>query len=337
MTHADRNQKNVTAKQEKTKKVNDINCLIISSTIDYSTDLICHELEQRSFNYLRINRDRFPKYELLYTLQSDSLSITMNEQKFRVSSGSLKSVYFRAPVFLRSTGKPYTLQEQLRRGQWSSFIRNLITFDCPLWVNHPVSTYRAENKMFQLRSAQKFGLSIPESYFGNTLPESIIPERMYIVKSLDAALFYDNGHEMFTYSTEVKGEELLTANIQDAPIIVQECLQNKVDIRVTVVGNRLFAVAITNNGQKIDGDWRKTKKEDLLYTPISLPSDIQNKTFALMQYLGLSFGGVDLALVGNTYYFIEVNPTGEWGWLTTSARLPIDKAIVDLLVSGGKP
>lgn len=166
------------------------------------------------------------------------------------------------------------------------------------------------------------------------MPDNINPKHMYIVKSLDTALFYDNGNEMFTYSTEMSGEELLSASIKQAPIIIQEFLQNKMDIRATVIGNKVFAAAITNNGDKIIGDWRKEKKEELCYTPISLPTSVQSQIFALMQYLGLSFGGVDLALVDNTYYFIEVNPTGEWGWLRLSANLPIDKTIVDLLTSG---
>ena len=31
------------------------------------------------------------------------------------------------------------------------------------------------------------------------------------------------------------------------------------------------------------------------------------------------------------YYFIEVNPTGEWGWLVHTAGFEIQKAIVDAL------
>lgn len=314
--------------------MNNVDYLIVSSTLDYSTDLVCYELGQRSKKFLRVNRDLFSKYNLVYSLQDDTLSIEMGGQEYIICPKKLKAVYFRAPVFLRGTGKPYSLQEQLRRGQWSSFIRNLIALECPLWVNHPVSTYRAENKMLQLKSALQLGLSIPRSYVGNALPDNINPKHMYIVKSLDTALFYDNGNEMFTYSTEMSGEELLSASIKQAPIIIQEFLQNKMDIRATVIGNKIFAAAITNNGDKIIGDWRKEKKEELCYTPISLPTSVQSQIFALMKYLGLSFGGVDLAIVDDTYYFIEVNPTGEWGWLRLSANLPIDKTIVDLLTSG---
>ena len=54
-----------------------------------------------------------------------------------------------------------------------------------------------------------------------------------------------------------------------------------------------------------------------------------------MRLLRLEFGGIDLAILDDTYYFIEVNPTGEWGWLTSTAHLPIDSAIVDALVEEG--
>ena len=51
-----------------------------------------------------------------------------------------------------------------------------------------------------------------------------------------------------------------------------------------------------------------------------------------MNDLGLTFGGVDLIFANNKYYFIEVNPTGEWGWLKSVAKLPIDKAIVKSMI-----
>lgn len=315
--------------------MNDPNYLVISSTIDYSTDLICCELERRGQNYLRINRDHFSEYQILYTLQNDSLSIKMGDYAFTVTPSRLKSVYFRAPVFLRNMGKPYTLQEQLYKSQWSSFIRNLILFDSVTWVNHPVSIYGAENKLYQLKIAQRCCFPVPETYVGNTLPKSIQPERTYIVKSLDTALFYDNGQEMFTYSTMIGGQELLNAEIRSAPIIVQEYLCDKTDIRATVIGDTIFAVSITKNGCNIEGDWRKNEKESLKYSPIDLPMSVQEQIKELMRKLGLHFGGIDLALVNGTYYFIEINPTGEWGWLVSTTKLPIDIAIAEFLVAGG--
>lgn len=315
--------------------MNEVNHLVLSSTIDYSTDLICAELEKRGLSYLRVNRDLFPEYEIVYALQDDAIRIKLGGVWHFLSAKSVKSIYFRAPVFLRTTGKAYTIDEQLKRSQWSAFIRNLIVLDEASWINHPVATYRAENKLYQLKVAHKCGLAVPETYVGNSLPQSIIPDNMYIVKSLDTALFYDNGKEMFTYSTMVSGQEILHAEIKSAPIVIQEYLSQKTDLRITVVGNSIFAVAITKHGEALVGDWRRSNKESLDYTTVELPQVVKEQIMALMHSFDLSFGGIDLALVGDTYYFIEVNPTGEWGWLTSSARIPVDKAIVDHMEAGG--
>jgi len=313
--------------------VNSIKCLIVSNTIDYSSDLICYELERRGQSYLRINRDRFAKYEMIHSLEEDNLKILINNQMYEITPENLESVYFRAPVFLR-TGKPYSLEEQLYRSQWSAFIRNLIIFDKTRWLNHPVSIYQAENKLFQLKLAKEHGLYVPTTYAGNAIPSEIKLNRRYIVKSLDTALFYENGSEMFTYTNIVNGFELMSSGIQYAPVIIQECLEKKTDIRVTVIGNRLFAVSILKNGLQIEGDWRQTSPEELNYIPTELPSEIEHKILSLMRDLNLLFGGIDLALVDEKYYFIEVNPTGEWGWLVSTTNLPIDKAIVDCLEGG---
>ncbi len=46
-----------------------------------------------------------------------------------------------------------------------------------------------------------------------------------------------------------------------------------------------------------------------------------------MQDMCLHYGRFDFLQAGNTYYFLEVNPNGEWGWLDPSG----DVGIVDAL------
>jgi len=201
-------------------------------------------------------------------------------------------------------------------------------------VNNPTAVYRAENKAYQLKIAKRYGLSIPHTFVCNRLPSDFDITKTYIIKSLDAALFYDNGDELFTYSTMVSGNELINSDLKLAPVILQDYLEEKTDIRVTVIGTTMFAVSITHQGVPIIGDWRILSKENLVYTPIELPKTIENKVSLVMKHLDLNYGGVDLALSRGKYYFIEVNPTGEWGWLTYSTGLPITSSIIDFMMQG---
>ena len=52
-----------------------------------------------------------------------------------------------------------------------------------------------------------------------------------------------------------------------------------------------------------------------------------------MKKLNLSFGGVDLIISHGKYYFIEVNPTGEWGWIEANTDYKLHNAIVDWMVN----
>lgn len=311
--------------------MSEVEHLILSSTLDFSTDYVCYEMNKRGVSYLRLNRDRFLNYLIRYRVESGNLEIKIGENTYIIEPKTLKSVFFRAPVYIR-TNKAYSVEMQLYRSQWSSFIRNLTVFSKAKWLNHPMYTYQAENKMYQLDIAQKLGLKIPDTVISND-SQGLCDDCLYVVKALDTPLYYENNQELFTYSTVSTGKDIKQSSLKEAPVIIQNCLQPKIDLRVTVVGKHLFPVSITKNNQGISGDWRKTKKEDLQYKPVEIPKEISEKLLDMMSYLNLSFGGIDLAFSKGEYFFIEVNPTGEWGWLVRTAGLDIHKAIVDWMVN----
>ena len=309
--------------------MNKIEYLSVSSTIDFSTDLVCYQLMKDNEKFYRLNRDEFCKHKIIVDLQRKLMIISIDGEEYEAQFDNLKGVFFRAPVFLRTQSKAeLTVHEQLERNQWSSFLRNLIIFKNANWINNPVSTYCAENKLFQLCIAEECGLLVPDTFVSNGTDFNLESSKEYIVKSLDTALFYDvkNKKEMFTYSNVVTGAELQDYDLTSAPIFIQEFLNPKVDCRVTYVAGTLFPVKILQNGQGMYGDWR-VRKEELEYIPFQLPVDVEAAIYKLMKKLNLNFGGIDLAIVNEKYYFIEVNPTGEWGWLEVKTGMNISETI----------
>lgn len=316
--------------------MNKIDYLIVSSTIDFSTDLVCYQLVKNNEKFYRLNRDEFLKHKIIIDLQRRTMIISIEDEEYEAQFEKLKGIFFRAPVFLRTQSKAeLTVYEQLERNQWSSFLRNLIVFKNANWINNPVSTYRAENKIFQLCVAEECGLEIPLTYVSNVADIKLESEKKYVVKSLDTALFYDmeNSKEMFTYSNVVSGKELQEYDLTSAPVFIQEFLNPKVDCRITYVNGIIFSVKILQNSKGMYGDWR-LRKEELEYIPFELPKYIQDAICKLMKKLDLKFGGIDLAIVADEYYFIEVNPTGEWGWLEIKTGIEISQAIKKALYEG---
>lgn len=308
--------------------------LIISDIHDYSTDFVTNQLNKSDTSYLRLNRDQFKNFRINLIPAKQRLFGETEKFIFEINPKILKSIYFRAPIYLRDNYKPdLSLNEQLSRNQWASFIRALILFDDVLWVNNPQATYSAEIKPYQLYLAEKIGFKIPNTIITNDIPPQNFVGDKLILKTLDPALLNIDGKEGFVYTNLVNYKELIGANLSNTPVIFQEPLIPKVDIRVTVIDETVFAVSIKKNNKGIDIDWR-LEKDSLDYSEIQIPYKIENKCIKLLKELDLKFGAIDLVIYGEDYYFIEINPTGEWSWLMSHTDLAIDKTIAELLIKG---
>lgn len=313
--------------------------LIISNKFDYSTDHIAFQLNRLGASYLRLNRDQFPDFRISLSPTGQKLFGETGEFSFEIAPPVLKSIYFRAPVYLRDNYKPnLSLDEQLGRSQWAAFIRSLTIFDEVLWVNHPQATYKAEIKPYQLHLARRLGFDVPSTIVTNAANQydALGKGKNVIIKTLDPVILQKDSKEAFIYTNTVGSDELLKSNISGAPVILQEALIPKVDVRVTVIGDAVFTVDIKKEGKGIDRDWR-LEKDNVEYTAIDLPPEIRNRCIAITRSLGLKFGGIDLALHDGKYFFLEINPTGEWAWLLDRTQLEIDGEIAKLLLKGATP
>lgn len=314
--------------------MNEVKYLILSDAQDFATDYVAIELEERSVDYLRLDRDLLHEYKVAWNIESGALFINKAGTKYQITSESLVSVYYRAPTYLRETFvRRKTVEDQVKQSQWMSFYRNLSFFDKALWMNKPSSTFKAENKILQLKVAKEVGFKIPKTIVSNSSDYIESLGKNLIVKSLDTAIFDFGEQEAFVYTMPLTSEELKQEELSLAPVIIQNNLSPKIDYRVTVVGREIFPVQILKSGKGVDGDWR-LEKENVEYIPTELPEKICGMCRALLSILDLNFGAIDLALYDNEYFFIEVNPTGEWAWLVDAAGMKIYKSIANFLIAG---
>ncbi|MEJ1339481.1 MAG: RimK-like protein [Candidatus Sedimenticola sp. (ex Thyasira tokunagai)] len=312
-----------------------VDVLIVSSIYDFSTDLVVQELEKRGVNYFRLNREDFATYRSTIDIENKLLEVIANGESYKVTSAT-KSIYYRQPVFLRNTpSNSLTIDEQLSRSQWMGFLRSLVIFEQAAWLNRPEATYLAETKAYQLVVAKDIGFKVPITLIGNDANKFQQFEHQIIVKSLDTILLRESNDCLFTYSTIKAPSELNDENVASAPLTVQEYVTQKTDIRVTVIGDKLAAVIITSEGNGIEEDWRTVDRNLVKYTEIELPKEIVRHCFELLRKLKLNFGAIDLLLSNGEFVFVEINPTGEWGWLVNSERR-FDVDIASWLIEGRK-
>ena len=211
-----------------------------------------------------------------------------------------------------------------------------MVFDRCLWVNHPARTYEAEHKAIQLRVAASLGFNIPRTSVSNSAAsvQSVANgSDQLVVKGLDTVLVRDGRTETFGYTNLLRPAEISQYDLKSAPAIFQEAIGNKLDLRVTVVGEVAWCAAVTVKGKPIIGDWRLAKNS-AEFTDFALPDPIMRQCISLTQRLGLTFGAIDLAFSDGKYYFLEINPTGEWAWLQAGLGFPIANVISQTLIRG---
>lgn len=99
---------------------------------------------------------------------------------------------------------------------------------------------------------------------------------------------------------------------------------------MTVVGQRLFGVAIHAASSDAYVDWR-ADYSSLSYEPVDLPVRVSNGILAYMKRFDLLYGAFDFAVTDDHWYFLECNANGQFGWLEAETGLPVTAAMADLL------
>lgn len=309
--------------------------LILADLYDFAADMVALRLHESGVPFLRLNREQLPTMRLSLDPLGPSLRVALADTSWSIGP-DLRSIWYRQPVFLRnSPGQPLDRAAQLERSQWMAFLRALTVFDTVPWMNHPRDTYQAETKPFQLVVAQRVGFAVPSTLVSNNARDvqELFPSDV-MIKPLDTVLIREGENSLFAYANAAKTESLDCRTMQQAPLIAQELKTGKVDWRVTVIGHEVYPVRILKNSRGIEGDWRRTPKADLQYEDGELPPIVSSYCRSLLRQLGLWFGGIDLIETADGFFFVEINPTGEFGWLVEPHR-PLDQVIARWLAHGG--
>lgn len=206
------------------------------------------------------------------------------------------------------------------------------------WVNHPDRIRVAGSKILQLRRARELGFEIPATLVTNDpskVRDFFDAHRDIVYKPFSSPFFSDG--EQVCYTSPITPNEVSRVDlIRNAPGIFQKKIRKRIELRITVIGRRVFAVEI--HSQQVDtakDDWRAAPIEDLAHVPHELPPDIEERCLAYVGSFGLVFGAIDMIVTPeNEYIFLENNPSGQFGWIEAQTGEPLTAALAELLITG---
>jgi putative peptide maturation system protein len=219
--------------------------------------------------------------------------------------------------------------------------------ECP-WLPAPRwQEQRASHKPLQLQVASELGFEIPPTLITNSRQDFLDFYRRHngaiVSKTVHNRLLPvdpSEGYTAYVLTEVVANRDAGYADtVRYCPVTVQPYVDKRVELRVTVVGDRVFPVALesqwTNHTRH---DWRRGDHHHGRYAIHDLPPADARRCVELVRRLGLSFGALDLILTPDgRYVFLEINPNGAWLWMQRTTGLPIGAAICDLLMSHESP
>ncbi len=201
------------------------------------------------------------------------------------------------------------------------------------WINQPARDADAARKVYQLRVAQEVGLDTPVTLITNSpdnaraFVDRYGPERT-IYKTFTATA------QEWRETRLLRPEEIpLLDNVRYAPVIFQELIPAKVDLRVTVIGEEIFPAAIYSQETSYKVDFRM-ELDRVRIEACRLPDQVNRGLHALMDRLGLVYGAIDMRLTPDgRYVFLEVNPAGQWLFVEERTQQPIASCLATVLAS----
>jgi glutathione synthase/RimK-type ligase-like ATP-grasp enzyme len=313
--------------------------LLTHSADHFTVDRVLAGVARRGAHPVRLDSDRFPaEYRLTTRVSGDGMALRLHTHDVEFPVASVASVWMRR-IFgpPRSSGLTDLEADQCVRESRAALEGFLSALHGAHWLDPLAHVREAENKLVQLREAQRAGLHVPRTVVGND-PDEVRALWAECRGQLVAKMLTPVTRSMGPPAAAVYTHTLSASDLDDleglalAPMIFQERIDKLRELRVVYVAGRCFVGSL----EATSDDWRKPTQGST--SPTSpwrvdrLPDDVAARLDAVMRALGLRFGVADfLAARDGSHPFLELNPVGEWGMLERDLDLPIADAIAEEL------
>ncbi|GAA3394538.1 ATP-grasp ribosomal peptide maturase [Cryptosporangium minutisporangium] len=306
--------------------------LILTERLDPTADLVVTALNERGVTVHRVDTADFPT-SLAVTAELGELGwhTGLTSPVRSVALEDVSGAYYRRPsafVFppMSTADRQWSeLEARIGLGGLLATVRN--------WLNHPSRIGYAEYKPVQLATAVTAGLRVPRTLITNDpdAAQRFAREIGPVVYKPFSATSERDGRRMFVYTSPVAAEELADDSIRLTAHLFQQHLEKAYEVRLTVVDDEFFAAALTARSPAGQIDWR-SDYDAIEYAVTDVPGEVREALCRMMQKLGLRFAAVDFVVTpAGEWFFLDLNPNGQWAWIEHETGLPICAAIASAL------
>ena len=330
---------------------------IFSKTNDISTNAIVDWVHYYNEPFIRINEDRSDskEYNALFEKLSEKSVCSVNSME----QGSENDVFwFRRPGH-KLIQKLSSREIDIDKVTYPDFSKAPTYFNSfninykyhlktffHLILDNPASRigsyYRTSlNKIEVLRQAQKIGIDIPpyivtgdfaklKSFF-NAHENDIICKNLYEIVYPTGTI--QAGFLLRCLTARITNLSDLPQNFH--PTLFQKNIHKEFEIRTFFLDGKCYSCAMfTQESENTVVDFRNLDKDNpTRIIPYQLDTSLEEKLKRLMEMVGLNTGSIDIIKgTDGKYYFLEINPVGQFGFISSPCNYNFEKIIAETLI-----
>ncbi|HXC05086.1 MAG TPA: grasp-with-spasm system ATP-grasp peptide maturase [Bacteroidia bacterium] len=311
--------------------------LILTEDNEHSVDKVIDWLAYFHIPFIRLNREEPVSFEC-FTLGKERLSHSIMFLKGgqEIDFREIDSYWYRRGQLILEEEEGCLLNEQ---ASLTPDIRNYLHQErsaleqaAYYWLEQHTRKALGSfsdihlNKLRTLYEAQAVGFAVPETLITTSRKMTLDYHRTckdsgfgIITKAIrDTPYLLMDGNLQMAYTELVGEEDIGLKASRFFPSLFQKEIKKKYDLRIFYLCGKLYGMAILSQAHyQTATDFRKyLYQRPNRQVPFELPEREQQKLVLLMNRLNLQTGSVDLILgEDNRYYFLEVNPLGQFGML----------------------
>ena len=194
------------------------------------------------------------------------------------------------------------------------------------------------NKIMSLCLAKESGLKIPNTFVSNSsdfLRAKTESSSSLICKPIGNVSFFLSKNNKYSLSTYTKKIPNSNIAFNDCPNLLQCYIEKSFELRCIYINGKIFASAHFTKNMNIELVDSRTASSDfeVRICPFKLPDSIKCSINDFMGKMELDTGCIDMVVDANkNYYFLEVNPVGEYQLESLYCNFNLDKYISNVLL-----
>ncbi len=312
--------------------------LTFTNSLDATADFLLARVKIAGFPFVRLNTDQFTDE---WNLLSMTNGFCIRSPEWSIDSSEISTLWFRRPKPLPIDSSQLSIHAaRFSSREWTSALDGVLrVVPQARWINFSDAILGASSKPEQLIRSCKIGMKVPAWVLTSKTDAAIEFFRAHeecgvVAKPLDSGYVEreNPAEDTVIYTSRVTNEDLSTQGPSlGCPTLFQQRIRPAVDVRVTVVDQKLLAVALTRNDSV--EDIRRDNMQGVRYSIIRVPSDLQSQILQLVGSYSLRFAALDfLVTPDEVWWFLELNPNGQWAWLDLIGGATINELFLEAFV-----